>query len=136
MPHDLILTPHLNVQRASQLTWMAKHLDWQLDHPTDMPQPVAQSGVFEQLGSFLWEATHLEVDTECAALEAAQESERSLQFVVHGEYGQHLPWELLYHGASATTCGYYHSPYLYRGRCAGAPSDESPSAVVTPVVKR
>ena len=97
MPHDLILTPHLDDQRAAQLTRMAKHLDWQLDHPTGTPQPVAQSGLLEQLGTFLWEATRLEVDTVRAALDAAREAERPLRFVVQGEHGQHLPWELLYH---------------------------------------
>jgi hypothetical protein len=50
MPHDLILTPHLDDQRAAQLTRIAKHLDWQIDHPTGMPQPVAQSGLLESLG--------------------------------------------------------------------------------------
>ena len=87
MPHDLILTPHLDDQRASQLTRMAKHLDWQLDHPTGTPQPVAQSGLLEQLRTFLWEATHLEVDSVRAALDTAREAERSLRFVVQGEHG-------------------------------------------------
>jgi hypothetical protein len=54
VPHDLILTPHFDDQRADQLTRIAKRLDWQLDHPTGTPQPVAQSGLLEQLGTFLW----------------------------------------------------------------------------------
>jgi hypothetical protein len=91
MPHDLILTPHLDDQRAARLTRMAKQLDWQLDHTTGTPQPVAESGLLEQLGTFLWEAACLEVDTIRAALNAAQESERSLRLVVQGEHGQHLP---------------------------------------------
>ena len=97
MPHDVILTPHLDDQRTAQLTRMAKQLDWQLDHPTGMPQPVAQSGLLEQLGTFLWEATRLEVDTVRVALDTAREAERPLRFVVQSEHGQHLPWELLYH---------------------------------------
>jgi hypothetical protein len=97
MPHDFVITPHLDNQHAAQLTHMAKQLDWQLDHPAGMPQPVVQSGLLEKLGTFLWEAARLEADTIRAALEVAQESEHSLRLVVQGEHCQHLPWEVLYH---------------------------------------
>jgi hypothetical protein len=86
MPRDLILTPRLDDERAAQLTRMAKHLDWQLDHPTGTPQPVAQSGLLEQLGTLLWEAACLEVDTVRTALDVAREAERPLRFVVQGEH--------------------------------------------------
>src|SRR5215510_15978032 len=97
MPHDLLLTPQLDHQRAAQLTRLAKRLDEQLDHPTGVPQPVAQSGLLEQLGTLLWEAVRLEADTVRAALDDAREAERPLRLVVQGEAAQHLPWELLYH---------------------------------------
>ena len=96
MPQDLLLTPHLDDQRTAQLTRMAKRLDGQLDHPSRTPQPVAQSGLLEQLGTRLWEATGLDAE-RCARLDAARETERPLRFLVQGEHGQHLPWELLYH---------------------------------------
>jgi hypothetical protein len=48
MPHDLVLTPDLDDQRAAQLTRMANPLDWQSDHPLGVPQPVAQSGRLDQ----------------------------------------------------------------------------------------
>ena len=63
MPHDLLLTPQLDQQRAAQLTRLAKRLDEQLDHPTGVLQSVPQSGLLEQLGTLLWEATRLEADT-------------------------------------------------------------------------
>jgi hypothetical protein len=97
MAHDLILTPHLDDQRAAQLTPLVEYLDWQLDHPTGTPQPVAHLGLLAQLGTFLWEATRLEFDAVRTALDVARESERPLRFVVQGEHWQHLPWELLYH---------------------------------------
>ena len=101
MPHDLVLTPHLDGQRAAQLTRLAKDLDRQLDHPTGMPQPVTQSGLLEGLGSLLWEAIRLEADAVRMALETAGEDERPLRLVVQGEQGQHLPWELPYHAHPA-----------------------------------
>jgi CHAT domain len=97
MPHDLLLTPQLDHQRAAQLTRLAKRLDEQLDHPTGVPQPVAQSGLLEQLGTLLWEATRLEADAVRVALDEARDAERPLRLVVQGEQAQHLPWELLYH---------------------------------------
>src|SRR5262245_15874698 len=89
--------PQLDPQRAAQLTRLAKRLDEQLDHPTRVPQPVAQSGLLEQLGTLLWEATHLEADAVRTALDEARDAERPLRLVVQGEQAQHLPWELLYH---------------------------------------
>ena len=85
MPHDLILTPHLDDQRTARLSPLVEYLDWQLDHPTGTPQPVAQSGLLEQLGTFLWEVTCLEVDAVRAALDASREAERPLRLVVQGE---------------------------------------------------
>jgi hypothetical protein len=86
MPHDLILTPHLDDQRTAQLTPIVEYLDWQLDHPTGTPQPVAHLGLLEQLGTLLWEATRLDVDAVRTALDVAREAERPLRFVVQGEH--------------------------------------------------
>lgn len=97
MPHDLLLTPQLDTQRTALLTRLARRLDSQLDHPTGMPQPVAQSGLLEQLGTLLREATHLEADAVRTALDDARETQRHLRLVVQGEPAQHLPWEMLYH---------------------------------------
>ena len=97
MPHDLLLTPQLDQQRAVQLTRLAKRLDEQLDHPTGVLQSVAQSGLLEQLGILLWETTRLEADAVRTALDEARDAERPLRLVVQGEQAQHLPWELLYH---------------------------------------
>ena len=97
MVQDLLLIPQLDPQRLSQLTRLAQCLDGQLDHPTGMPQPVAQSGRLEQLGTALWEAVCLDADTMRAALDEAGEAERALRLVVQGEAAQSLPWELLYH---------------------------------------
>jgi hypothetical protein len=97
MPQDLLLTPQLDNQRTALLTRLAKRLDGQLDHPTGVPQPVAQSGLLEQLGTLLWEAVRLEADTIRAALDDARAAERPLRLVVQGEPAQPLPWELLYH---------------------------------------
>ena len=97
MPQDLLLTPQLDTQRTTLLTRLAQRLDGQLDHPTGVPQPVAQSGLLEQLGTLLWEAVRLEADTIRAVLDDAREAERPLRLVVQGEAAQHLPWELLYH---------------------------------------
>src|SRR5215470_18353801 len=97
MPQDLLLTPQLDHQRTTLLTRLAQRLDGQLDHPTGVPQPVAQSGILEQLGTLLWEAVRLEADTIRAALDDAREAEHPLRLVVQGEVAQHLPWKLLYH---------------------------------------
>src|SRR5215510_7319730 len=97
MPQDLLLTPQLDHQRTASLTHLSQLLDGQLDHPTGVPQPVAQSGLLEQLGMLLWEAVRLEADSIRAALDDARDAERPLRLVVQGEAAQHLPWELLYH---------------------------------------
>ena len=97
MPQDLLLTPQLDHQSTVLLTRLAQRLDGQLDHPTGVPQPVAQSGLLEQLGTRLWEAVRLEADSIRAALDDAREAERPLRLVVQGEAAQHLPWELLSH---------------------------------------
>src|SRR5215218_3889921 len=97
MPQDLLLTPQLDTQHASQLTRLAKRLDAQLDHPTGVPQPVPPSGLLEPLGTLLWEVTRLEADAVRAARDEARDAERPLRLVVQGEQAQHLPWELLYH---------------------------------------
>ena len=97
MPHDRIVTPHLEPQRYAQLARLAQQLDHQLDHPSGQPQPMAQSGLLEQLGSALWDASGLEADTLRTALDEASADQQPLRLLIQGEQEQRLPWELLYH---------------------------------------
>ncbi|ETW99562.1 MAG: hypothetical protein ETSY1_14515 [Candidatus Entotheonella factor] len=94
---DIAINPQLSPDLAEQLKRQAAPLDRQLDNPYDGPQPIAVTGVLEQLGRQLWNTTGLDANTLLEALSHARDTETPVRLVVtHAEYHP-LPWELLYH---------------------------------------
>ncbi len=58
MPHDILISPQLDATQRKTLTRQAE----QLDRLLERQQPIAQTGVLEQLGSSLWTASGLQPD--------------------------------------------------------------------------
>ena len=94
---DIVINPQLTPDVAEQLQRQAAQLDSQLDQPYDGPQPIAATGVLEQLGRLLWSATDLDAEDLLEAIGEAQDSETPVRLVVANAAYHHLPWELLCH---------------------------------------
>ena len=98
MPRDILITPKISSNLETRLNKLANNLDWLLDNPTQGPKPIAQTGILEQIGSDLWEASRLSQQQLLEALEQARDEEKPVRLIISGPAFQHLPWELLYHG--------------------------------------
>ena len=96
MSVEITITPQIEPDHISLLDKQVKQLDYLLDNPHSGPKPIAQTGILEQIGSLLWEASGLQADGLLDALEQARDDEKPVRLIVAGEAFHHLPWELLY----------------------------------------
>ncbi len=94
---DIAINPQLDPDLAEQLKRRVTQLDRQLDNPYSRPQPIAATGVLEQLGRQLWNTTDLDASTLLDAISHARDTETPVRLVVTNAEFHHLPWELLYH---------------------------------------
>ncbi|MBI2877009.1 MAG: tetratricopeptide repeat protein [Candidatus Tectomicrobia bacterium] len=98
MSQEISIAPQIETDRAVFLNRQAAQLNRMLDNPYGGPRPIAQTGILEQIGSLLWEASGLNEKGLLEAIESAREEETPVRLIVTGEAFSHLPWELLYHG--------------------------------------
>lgn len=97
MAQEIAITPHLAPEQLPVLTRWIKELDHALEHPDRAPQPIAQTGLLEQIGSALWNAAGVNADTLRSAIARARADEDVVRLVVADAADPRLPWELLYH---------------------------------------
>ncbi|MBI3796571.1 MAG: hypothetical protein HY268_06330 [Deltaproteobacteria bacterium] len=96
MSREITISPRLDTVQLATLSRQAASLDRLLDKPFSGPQPIARTGLLEQVGSLLWNAAGLAVDELLAAVEQARIDKTPARLVITD--GLHdLPWELLYH---------------------------------------
>ncbi len=94
---DIAIHPQLDPELAESLKRQVMQLDRQLDRSYDGPQPIAATGVLEQLGRQLWSTTGLDADALLGAISHAKDTQTPVRLVVTNADCHHLPWELLYH---------------------------------------
>ena len=93
MPHEILISPQLDVTQLKALARQAEQLDRLLENN----QPIAQTGVLEQLGARLWEASGLQPDALLTAIDRALDDKTSVRLTITDATLHQLPWELLYH---------------------------------------
>jgi hypothetical protein len=96
MSREITISPRLDSVQLATLLRQAASLDRLLDNPYSGPQPIAQTGVLEQVGGLLWNAAGLTVDELLAAIAQARVDKSPVRLVVTDAV-RDLPWELLYH---------------------------------------
>jgi len=72
---DIPITPQLDAEQAERLKRQVVQLDRLLDNPYSGPQPIAQTGVLEQIGRQLWNPTDLDANTLLDAIDTARDTE-------------------------------------------------------------
>jgi tetratricopeptide (TPR) repeat protein len=97
MAQEIAITPHLAPEQLPVLTRWISELDHALENPRQAPQPIAQSGLLERIGTMLWTAAGLNAEDMRSAIEQAREDEDVVRFVVTAATDPRWPWELLYH---------------------------------------
>jgi hypothetical protein len=97
MSHEITLTLQCDATHFATLNRQTAQLDGLLDNPFSGPQPIAQTGVLEHLGTLLWEVSGLKVDELLTGIEKARDEETPVRLIVPDASLHHLPWELLYH---------------------------------------
>ena len=100
MPEPITIVPRIEAKPEAALNKLVETLDWQLDNPVGGPRPIGQTGLLEQIGTLLWEASGLSDKQVLDAIDKARDDDSGTpaRLVVTGEKFQHWPWELLYHG--------------------------------------
>ena len=100
MPEPITIVPRVEPKPEAALNKLVETLDWQLDNPVGGPRPIGQTGLLEQIGTRLWDASGLSDKQVLDAIDKARDDDSGTpaRLIVTGEKLQHWPWELLYHG--------------------------------------
>ncbi|MBA3967836.1 MAG: CHAT domain-containing protein [Nitrospirales bacterium] len=98
MSQDIPVVPTFTPELRTRLDKLVGNFDWQLDNPMHTPRPIAQTGILEQIGSTLWEASGLTAPELFQKIGEARIKQTPARLVISGPSDQQYPWELLYHG--------------------------------------
>jgi len=95
---EILITPKMDDSRFAHLSKQAQMIEWAIDPEHHVQaKPIGQSGILQQVGAMLWQASGLDAQAVRDAIETAKDNDDSARFIITGEDYQHLPWEMLYH---------------------------------------
>jgi len=97
MAREIPITPQADAAQVAVLNRQVHRLDRLLDNPFSGPQPIAQAGMLERLGSALWEVAGLQAEELLAAIDHARDTGQPVRILVTDAAAHHWPWEVLYH---------------------------------------